>query len=128
MNWRWVSRQSVEIVHQQQLERFGGAGGVRDQTMPDSAIDRPENKAAYGKPDVFDLAAAYLFGLARNHPFIDGNKRTAIVVAAIFLMKNGYQLTASEALLYQFVMDVAAGAVSEDNAARWFRDFTERRT
>ncbi len=127
MSWRWVSRQSIEIVHQQQLERFGGAAGIRDQTMLESAIDRPENKAAYGEPDVFDLAAAYLYGLARNHPFIDGNKRTAIVVAAIFLMKNGYQLTASEALLYQFVMDVAAGAVSEENAARWFRDFTEER-
>ena len=127
MSWRWVSRQSIEIVHQQQLERFGGAAGIYDQTMLDSAIDRPQNKAAYGEPDVFDLAAAYLFGLARNHPFADGNERTSIVVATIFLMKNGHQLNASEPLLYQFVMDVAAGAVGEASAARWFRDFTETR-
>jgi len=126
MTWRWIARTSVEVFHNEQIERFGGARGVRDPGMLESAVGRPVNKAAYGDPDVFDLAAAYLYGLARNHPFVDGNKRTAIVVAAVFLMKHGYRITADNGMVYEFVMEVAAGAVSEESAARWFRDFTEK--
>ncbi len=96
-------------------------------SLLESALARPVNKAAYGEPEVHDLAAAYLYGILRNHPFIDGNKRTGILVAAVFLAKHGYALTADNGLVYQFVMDVAAGAVEEAEAARWFRDFTERR-
>ncbi|MCB8838831.1 type II toxin-antitoxin system death-on-curing family toxin [Aurantimonas sp. VKM B-3413] len=126
MTWRWISQASVEVFHSEQIERFGGARGLRDLGMLQSALDWPQNKAAYGEPDAFDLAAAYLYGIARNHPFVDGNKRTAIVVAAVFLMKHDYRITADNGMVYQFVMDVAAGAVSEESAARWFRDFTEK--
>ena len=125
MSWAWIGRATVEVLHGEQIDRFGGARGIRDEGMHMSALDRPQNKAAYGEPDVYELAAAYLYGLARNHPFIDGNKRIAIVTAAVFLGKHGYAITADNGMLYQFVMDVAAGAVSEESAARWFQDFTE---
>ncbi len=127
MTWRWISQASVEVFHSEQIDRFGGARGIRDAGLLDSAVDRPLDKVAYGEPNVFDLAATYLYGIARNHPFVDGNKRTAIVVAAVFLMKNGYDIIADNGMVYQFVTDVAAGAVGEDSAARWFRDFTEKR-
>jgi death-on-curing protein len=125
VTWRWISQASAEAFHSEQIDRFGGARGIRDIGLLPSELDRPQNKAAYEDPDAFELAAAYLYGLARNHPFVDGNKRTAIVVAAVFLMKHGYRITSDNGMLYQFVVDVAAGAVSEDSAARWFRDFTE---
>lgn len=127
MNWRWVSQAAVEQIQVEQIDRFGGLRGIRDSSLLESALARPVNKAAYGEPEVHDLAAAYLYGILRNHPFIDGNKRTGILVAAVFLAKHGYALTADNGLVYQFVMDVAAGAVEEAEAARWFRDFTERR-
>ena len=93
--------------------------------MLDSALSRPLNKAVYGCEDVFEIAAAYLFGLAKNHAFVDGNKRIAIVTAAVFLMDNGYEIVASEAELYSFVLAVAAGEIDEDGATRFFADFTE---
>ncbi|WAJ26580.1 type II toxin-antitoxin system death-on-curing family toxin [Antarcticirhabdus aurantiaca] len=127
MNWRWVSQAAVEQIQVEQIDRFGGLRGIRDSSLLESALARPVNKAAYGEPEVHDLAAAYLYGILRNHPFIDGNKRTGILVAAVFLAKHGYALTADNGLVYQFVMDVAAGAVEEAETARWFRDFTERR-
>ena len=124
MTWIWLSRESVEAFHRTQLRRHGGLAGIRDENALEAALARPFNKASYEDPDLFDLAAAYLYGIARNHPFNDGNKRTAIVAAGVFLMANGHEITADEALLYTFVMDVAAGLVGEENAARWFRDFT----
>jgi death on curing protein len=125
MIWRWVSQASVEQIQIEQIDRFGGLRGIRDVSLLESALARPENKAAYGEPDIHDLAAAYLYGILRNQPFIDGNKRTGIIVAAVFLAKHGYAVSADNGLVYQFVMDVAAGAVEEEAAARWFRDFTE---
>lgn len=89
MNWRWLSRRVVTSVHLKQLQRHGGGQGTRDEAMLESALARPQNLAAYGTPSVFELAASYAFGIARNHPFVDGNKRTAFVSAVLFLRING---------------------------------------
>ncbi len=122
MSWEFVSRRSVEAMHAEQLRRHGGAAGVRDENAFESALARAENKALYGEPSIAELAAAYLFGLAKNHAFVDGNKRTAIVAAGAFLIINGYRLTADDGTLYLFVMDVAAGEIDEAGAAAFFRD------
>lgn len=124
MTWEFLTRQAVEAMHAEQLRRHGGATGLRDENALESALARPENKAAYGEPTVEELAAAYLFGLSRNHPFVDGNKRTAIVAAATFLLLNGRRLTADDGTLYSFVIGVAAGEIDETGAAAFFRDYT----
>ena len=124
-DFNFVSKDVVIALHRLQIERFGGAAGLRDDSMLDSALSRPLNKAVYGCEDVFEIAAAYLFGLAKNHAFVDGNKRIAIVTAAVFLMDNGYDITASESELYTFVLAVAAGEIDEDGATRFFADFAE---
>lgn len=126
MSWEFLSRRAVEAMHAEQLRRHGGAAGLRDENVLESAWARPENKAAYGDPTIHELAAAYLFGLARNHAFVDGNKRTAIVAAGTFLILNGYALTADNGTLYTFVMAVAAGEIDENGAAAFFRDHTVR--
>lgn len=123
MSWNFVERDVAEALHHEQLRRHGGGTGLRDENALESALDRPKNKAAYGGPDVFELAAAYLYGIARNHPFVDGNKRAAFVVAAVFLIDNGYMPTADDGHVYEFVLAVAAGEIDEDGAARFFRDF-----
>jgi death-on-curing protein len=120
----FLSRALVERLHLRQIERFGGSYGLRDAGILESALSRPLNKAAYGCNDVIELAAAYLFGLAKNHAFVDGNKRIAIVAAAVFLMENGFEIETSDAQLYQFVLAIAAGEIDEDGATRFLRDFT----
>lgn len=122
MTWRFLSRRLVETLHREQLKRHGGADGLRDEGALESALARPENKAAYGCDDLCELAAAYLFGLAKNHAFLDGNKRIAIVAAGVFLMKNGYRVETDDARLYTFVLAVAAGEIDEDGATAFFRD------
>jgi death-on-curing protein len=122
MNWEFPARQVVEALHSEQLRRHGGAQGLRDENALESALHRAENKAAYGDPTVHDLAAAYVFGLARNHPFVDGNKRTAIVTAMLFLYLNGYMMTANDGELYLFTMGVAASEIDEVGAASFFKD------
>jgi len=122
MNWEFPTRQVVEALHAEQLRRHGGAQGLRDENALESALHRAENKAAYGEPDVFELAAAYAFGLARNHAFVDGDKRTAIVTAMLFLALNGYRMTADNGRVYMFTMALAAGEVDEAGAAAFFRD------
>ncbi|QCJ00331.1 type II toxin-antitoxin system death-on-curing family toxin [Agrobacterium larrymoorei] len=112
----------VEQLHQMQIEHFGGSHGLRDRAMLDSALNRPVNKAAYGCMDACELAGAYLFGIARNHPFVDGNKRIAIVTAGVFLMENGHMLETDEAKLYAFVMAVAAGEIDEEGIVRFLKD------
>ena len=99
--------------------------GFGTRTRLNRRLSRPENKAAYGEPTIQDLAAAYVFGIARNHAFVDGNKRTAIVAAGAFLIINGFRLTADDGTLYTFTMGVAAGEIDEDGAAAFFRDHTE---
>jgi death-on-curing protein len=125
MNWAFLTRRAVEAMHAEQLQRHGGAFGLRDENILESALARAENKAAYGNPTVEELAAAYIFGIARNHAFVDGNKRTAIVAAATFLRLNGHSLTADNGTVYEFVMGVAAGEIDEDGAATFFRDHIE---
>ncbi|MBW8283988.1 MAG: type II toxin-antitoxin system death-on-curing family toxin [Rhizobium sp.] len=120
----FIARPVVETLHQMQIERFGGAYGLRDEGALESALARPANREAYGCEDVNELAAAYLFGLAKNHAFIDGNKRIAIVTAAVFLMENGYEIDATDAELYAFVLSVAAGEIDEEGATRFLRDHT----
>lgn len=120
----FLQRPIVEILHRFQIEAFGGIHGLRDEGALESAIARPINKAAYGEDDLPVLAASYLFGLAKNHAFLDGNKRIAIVAAGVFLERNGMKITASDVDLYNFVMAVAAGEIDEDGATRFLRDFT----
>lgn len=124
MSWEFLTRRVVEAMHAEQLHRHGGAQGLRDENALESALARAENKAAYGEPTIHELAAAYVFGIARNHAFVDGNKRSAIVAAGTFLLINGYRLTADDGTLYEFTMGVAAGEIDEAGAAAFFRDHT----
>ena len=122
MSWEFLSRRAAEAMHAEQLRRHGGAHGLRDENALESALARAENKANYGDPSIEDLAAANIFGIARNHAFVDGNKRTAIVAAGAFLIVNGYVLTADNGTIYEFVMGVAADEIDEAGAAAFFRD------
>lgn len=124
MNIVFIPRSVIEALHRFQIDAFGGIHGLRDEGSLESAIARPVNKAAYGDNDLVVLAAAYLFGLAKNHAFLDGNKRIAIVTAGVFLERNGMRVIASDHDLYNFVMGVAAGEIDEDGATRFLRDFT----
>jgi death-on-curing protein len=118
----FLQRPLVEQLHTLQIQRFGGAAGLRDENAFESALARPINKAIYGCEDMFELAAAYLYGLAKNHAFVDGNKRIAIVAAAAFLMENGFEIATDDATLYTFVLAVAAGEIDEEGATRFLRD------
>ncbi|MER8580699.1 type II toxin-antitoxin system death-on-curing family toxin [Mesorhizobium sp. M1423] len=122
MSWEFLTRRAVEAMHAEQLRRHGGAQGLRDENALESALARAENKANYRDPSVEELAATYVFGISRNHAFVDGNKRTAIVAAGAFLIVNGCGLTANDGMLYEFVMGVAAGEIDEAGAAAFFRD------
>lgn len=125
MSWVFLSRLAVEAMHAEQLHRHGGAHGLRDENALESAWARAENRSHYGDPDIADLAGAYMFGLAKNHAFIDGNKRAALAAALAFLVINGYTPTADHGTLYTFVIDVAAGEIDETGAAAFFRDHIE---
>lgn len=118
----FLERALVKRLHAMQIQRFGGAPGLRDENAFESALARPVNKASYGCEDIIELAAAYVFGLAKNHAFVDGNKRIAIVAAAVFLMENGYEIATDDATLYTFVLAVAAGEIDEEGATRFLRD------
>lgn len=122
MSVTFLTRALIEQLHKIQIKRYGGSYGLRDEGVLESALARPINKFQYGTEDIIDLAAAYLFGLAKNHAFVDGNKRIAIVAAAVFLMDNGYQIQTTDANLYAFVVAVAAGEIDEEGASRFLRD------
>ena len=119
------SRQFVEALHAEQLRLHGGAAGVRDEGLLKSALYRPLQKEAYGEPDLCDLAAAYLFGIVKNHPFIDGNKRTAFAAADLFLYFNGLSIEAEQEEIIQLVLMVAAGELDETGAAAFLRDHVQ---
>jgi death-on-curing protein len=119
--WIWIQRDVLIAVHDAQLAEHGGGAGTRDLGLLDSALGRPQNLAAYGEPDVAALAAAYGYGISRNHPFIDGNKRTGFVAAELFLRLNGYTLEAEDADCVMTMLAVAAGEISEDAFAQWLR-------
>ena len=120
-DWRWVSANLVYAVHDRQIAEHGGLDGIRDPGALESALARPLNLSAYARPDVADLAAAYAYGLARNHSFADGAKRTAWIVARVFLADNGYKLQFDKADALRTVEALAAGTLSEDDLAAWFR-------
>jgi death-on-curing protein len=109
-------------VHDEQLAELGGGTGIRDAGALLSALARPQNLSAYGNPDAADLAAAYAYGVAKNHPFVDGNKRTAWVVARLFLQKNGVALRYRDAEAVLVMLTLAAGDLSEVELAAWFRE------
>ena len=121
--WRWMRRDLVYAVHDVQLARHGGLAGLRDQNSVESALSRPEQLHTYGQPppDAAQLAAAYAYGLARNHGFSDGNKRTAWVVARVFLADNDIQLVFSEIDAIHTMQAVASGTLDEQQLAAWFR-------
>lgn len=121
MDWKWVAPEVALAAHREQLAEHGGGDGVRDMGLFESAMARPMNLAGYGEPDAAALAAGYAYGLARNHPFVDGNKRTAAVVSETFLDLNGWALNASDAELAVAFMALAAGELSEEELADWFR-------
>ena len=119
----WVLPDVVLAVHRMLLAEHGGLPGVRDHALLDSALARPRQKASYGESSsIFDLAASYSYGLAKNHPFVDGNKRVALTIAAVFLELNGFTLDASEAEAVLIYEQLAAGTLTEEALATWFRD------
>jgi len=119
--WVWLDPRVLLAIHEEQLAEHGGASGIRDQGLFESAIARTQHLAAYGKPDAAALAAAYGFGLARNHPFVDGNKRTAFVAVELFLDLDGFELTAGDADAVLTMLALAAGELSEEVCADWVR-------
>ena len=118
-DWAWLSLAVLNSVHDEQLAEHGGAAGVRDVGLFESALARPQHLVAYGNPTVAELAAAYGYGIARNHPFIDGNKRTAFVAVELFLMLNGHELAAGDADCVLTMLGVAAGTIDEAQFASW---------
>ena len=121
-DWRWIGADVALAAHAEQLAEHGGGEGVRDHGLFESAMARPQNLAAYGEPDAAGLAASYAFGLARNHPFVDGNKRTAAVVMEAFLNANGFTLEANDAEVVVAILALAAGEIGEEELAAWLRE------
>jgi death on curing protein len=123
----WIDKHQTLTMHAQQLAEHGGSEGIRDESLLESALARPRNLMAYSDetPTLVRLAASYAFGLARNHPFVDGNKRTALVVALTFLLVNGVVVTAPKEDRYYAFYDLAAGKLSEDGLAQWLEANTE---
>lgn len=120
-DWIWLNPDVVNAVHEEQLAEHGGGEGLRDGGLLESALAKPRNLVAYGAPDAADLAAAYGWGISRNHPFLDGNKRTAFVAAELFLELNGWQLGASDADCVLTMLKVAAGDIEEAAFAQSIR-------
>ena len=119
--WVWLSPQVLLAAHDEQLAEHGGVSGIRDQNLFESALAGPQNLAVSGTPDAAALAASYAFGLAKNHPFVDGNKRTALVALESFLMLNGFELTADDAQCVLVILSLVSGAMSEEALAEWVR-------
>ncbi|MEI6149941.1 MAG: type II toxin-antitoxin system death-on-curing family toxin [bacterium] len=122
----WILRDTVLALHEALLAEFGGSSGIRDEGLLASALARPENLLAYGKPSIFDLAASYAFGLVKNHAFIDGNKRIGFVAAALFLELNRCRLQASEADATVRTLALAAGAINEADYAVWLEENSKK--
>ena len=121
----WLLKAVVLALHEQSLGLFGGLAGVRDEGMLDSALQRPQNLAAYGTPTAYELAAAYAFGLAKNHPFFDGNKRIAFLAAVTFLEANGHAFSGSEVDAVLRTLALAAGELDEAGHAEWLAETSQ---
>jgi death-on-curing protein len=119
---KWLTYEQVIALHSRQLRRFGGAAGLRDNGLLRSAIERPINKLHYEQAELAELAAAYAFGLAKNHAFVDGNKRISFVSMMAFLRKNGVKFAPAPVHATKIILALAAGEVSEESLARWIRD------
>lgn len=120
--WRWIDPAVINAVHDRQLAEHGGSEGIRDAGGIESALARPIDLANYGTPDAADLAASYAYGFAKNHGFVDGNKRTAWIAARLFLADNGYRLSFDPLDAIRIMEDVAGGSVTEAELAGWFRN------
>lgn len=116
---RWLTLTAIHTMHEELIAEHGGSSGVRDQGLLESALARPQNLLAYGKPSLAELSASYAFGIARNHPFVDGNKRTAFMAAYVFLGLNGQRLIAPEAEAVIMMQELASGVCSEADFAAW---------
>lgn len=122
----WVEDDLVFAIHDRQLAEHGGVDGLRDEALLRSALGRPLNPFTYGSPDIVELAAIYAAGIAQNHPFVDGNKRTGFIVGVLFLELNGYRFTASEAAATQAVLELAAGPIDADGFCQFVRANAKR--
>ncbi|TMG88684.1 MAG: type II toxin-antitoxin system death-on-curing family toxin [Betaproteobacteria bacterium] len=125
--WVWIERSVILAAHDEQLAEHGGSPGIRDAGLLDSALARPLNRAAYGKPDAAELGAAYAYGLATNHPFVDGNKRVAFIALELFLALNGHRLVIDDVNCAMCMLAVAAGTMKETALADWIRRHSKRR-
>ena len=121
MKWNWIDKRVLLLLHDESLADHGGASGLRDVGLLESALARPVNLAAHGKPDVAALAASYAVALVKNHAFVDGNKRAGFLAIGLFLFQNGYRLTASPADATVTMLAVAAGEIDEGALAKWIR-------
>jgi death on curing protein len=121
-DFEWIKLEAVCAMHRRQIAEHGGTDGIRSKELLESALARPQNLYAYGEDvDIAAIAGSYAFGIAKNHPFLDGNKRTALVVSITFLNLNGYDVEASPTETYAMFLGLAEGSFSEDELARWFR-------
>jgi len=127
MNWRWIERRALELLHDESLAVHGGSSGLRDEGLLESALARPLNLAANGNPEVWELAAAYGVGLAKGHAFVDGNDRVAFLAVGMFLTLNGYRLTAPQVDATLTMLAVAAGQMDGAALARWLRQHGQKR-
>ncbi|MET0368078.1 MAG: type II toxin-antitoxin system death-on-curing family toxin [Methylobacterium sp.] len=118
----WLTSELVQAIHARQLRLFGGPTGLRDEGALESALGRPVNRAAYGEPDLAELAAAYAFGIAKNHPFVDGNKRASLLALVTFLGLNNIEFEADEAQAVVMIRGLASGEIDEAGLTRWIRD------
>ena len=126
-DWIWIEPAVIVAIHEEQLAEHGGPAGTRDQGLLESALARPLQLAHYGKPDAADLAASHAFGIARNHPFIDGNKRAAFLAIGMFLSINGYRLVSDQAAATVAMLALAASELDEASFAAWLRQHLQPR-
>jgi len=127
MSWVWIDKRLLCLLHDESLSLHGGASGLRDEGLLDSALARPLNLALYERPDITELAASYGIGLAKNHAFVDGNKRVAFLAVGLFLSVNGYRLVATQAEATLTMLAVAAGEIKEAAFAQWIRQHVQAR-
>lgn len=122
MSYRWISKRTILSIHNEQLAQHGGLAGVRDEGLLDSAMARPQNLKAYENASLAQCAAAYAFGITRNHPFNDGNKRTGFVTAVTFLLLNNHYIGATESEVFLTITKLAEGNLSEEVLRKWFEE------
>lgn len=127
MSWYWVRKDALLLLHAESLVQHGGMAGIRDEGLLDSALARPQNLASYGEPDLAALAASYGVGIAKNHPFVDGNKRAAFLATGLCVMLNGQRLMASQVDATLTMLCVASGELDEDAFASWLRTHLQPR-